>query len=435
MTNQEKDRNCLYEFLEAVPIMDIKIMNMSSNELEYNLRGANGFQEQIFTFSRYITSFIVRVEDVNADAIRAIRHASSYESSCLKKWLESSDTISSCMDIMEALTEKRFAKRKVLRLFSIAAVKIKEPIQAMKEALAKVEHCGCYTREEMERTLRGCDKLTLEYNTLSEHLDCIARVFKEYVGTPKSDAEVSSSSAAIDLFYNYLPCLGIKMADENRISIVEKVMEEFYQQIRGVLDSITANKLLLCCATMCNHIDWSQYTDTTMKQMKECLSDFQNDLARFMGPSTENKHRNAGECNTGSLSLAIEQAKKILGMCTIGKSVEFFDASTLELINECGDFNSVIDTATEFLEPMIEQLTDILHVIQDINTTYNYTIRVAKEAELMNAVSAEERKESIAKIRKLQEEATAAKRKKTGVKKAETVDEEDKRTTDETQEF
>lgn len=258
---------------------------------------------------------------------------------------------------------------------------------------------------------------------------------KEYVETTKSGAGVSSSSAAIELFYNYLPCLGIKMADENRISIVEKVMEEFYQQIRGVLDSITANKLLLCCATMCNRVDWSQSTDQAIENMKEYLSGFQNELARFLGPSTGNKHRNAGECNTDSLTWAIEQATEILEMCTVDKSEEFFDASQLNLINEFGDFDSVIDTATEFMEPMIEKLTNILHVIQDINTVCNYTMQVAKENEFRDAVAAEDRRDAIAKVMKLQEKATAARKEKTGVKKAATVDKKDKRTTDETQEF
>lgn len=433
MGNQE-DRDCLYEFLKTSPTMDIKIMNMSSNELECNLRGANGFQEQISTFSKSMVSFVTCVDDTNADAGRAIAHASSNERHSFNEWVKSSDVISSCMNIIEALAQKKVIKRKVLSLFAIAVESIKEPISAMKKALDNVEKCCGCTQEQLERSTRRCHELILKYTELSEHLDCFARVFKEYVETPKSDAGVSSRLTTIDLFYNYLPCIDIKMADENRISIVEKVMEEFYQQIRGVLDSITANKLLLCCATMYNRVDWSQSTDQAIENMKEYLSGFQNELARFVGPSTGNKHRNAGECNTDSLTGAIEQAEGILEMCTVDKSEEFFDASQLNLINEFGDFDSVIDTATEFMEPMIEKLTDILHVIQDINTVYSYTVRVAKENEFRDAVAAEDRKDAIAKIMKLQEKATAARKEKPGAKKADTADEKEQ-ITEETQEF
>lgn len=172
---------------------------------------------------------------------------------------------------------------------------------------------------------------------------------------------------SVDLFYNYIPCYNLNRSVDGRCLIARKVMEDMDKQLQTILDAIAENELLICYATTCCCLDPSMNVVASVANLKEYLSAFRGELARCISA-----YENADECDVSQLSSAIEQASKILVCCAVDEGIEFFDASYLELLNECGDFNSIVDTATEFLEPIIEQLTGILHVIKDINTVCQY---------------------------------------------------------------
>lgn len=139
MGNQVENRNCLYEFLKTSSTMKVKIEGMSSDELGDNLRGNNGFLKQIFTFSKYMESFIIRVEAINECVSKMIEAPNWRVREEFDKWLRRSDTIASCTDIIRAFVEKSIIKRKILNLFATAAIKIKDPIPFVEETIAWAE--------------------------------------------------------------------------------------------------------------------------------------------------------------------------------------------------------------------------------------------------------------------------------------------------------